>query len=226
MLAQRGAHIHATARNAERLNSLVGELRGGGHYCRPADVTDAEAMKRCFSEVLSVSPECNIVVFNAGTYTPMPIDEWDMETCKHTMQVNFEGMLHTLDAVLPHLKQQRAGHLVIVSSVAAYRGLPKSMAYGASKAALTNLTESLRIELAPYNITVQLVSPGFVKTRLTEKNNFSMPMAISADKAAEHIADGMQRGNYDIHFPKKFSWFMKLIRVLPNPVYFWLARYL
>jgi short-subunit dehydrogenase len=223
-LAARGAHLHVSARNQKRLDSLLTEMQGEGHSAHAVDVTEPSAMRAGFSAMLKAHSACDIVIYNAGAYTPMPLSKWDLDNCKHTMAVNVNGALHMLDTVLSHFKNKRAGSIVLVSSVAAYRGLPKSMCYGASKAALTNLAECLRIELAPFNVAVQLVSPGFVKTRLTDKNDFPMPLAITPERAAEHMANGIARGHYDIHFPKGFSWFMKLLRVLPTPLYFLLAR--
>lgn len=223
-LAAKGATLAISARQQDRLDSLLGEMAGSGHIAVAADVTNAQSLREAYAKILAALPGCHHIIFNAGTYTAMKISQWDLATCERTMEVNVGGALKLLDVVLPQLRSKKQGRLVMVSSVAAYRGLPKSLAYGASKAALTNLTESLRIELEPENVTVQLVSPGFVKTRLTAQNDFSMPLAITAARAAEHIVRGIEADAYEIHFPRGFTWFMKLLRILPNPLFFALTR--
>jgi short-subunit dehydrogenase len=223
-LATRGARLAVTARNHERIASLVTELQGENHIALAADVTDPASLAQRYQQVRAYFGACDAVIFNAGVYTPMTVGQWNLAQAQSTMNINFNGALHMLDAVLPDFLAKQAGRLVLVSSVAAYRGLPKSLAYGASKAALTNLAESLRIELECKGIKVQLVSPGFVKTRLTAQNDFPMPFAISAEDAAKRIANGIANDNYEIHFPKRFSLFMKLLRVLPNRIFFTLAR--
>ena len=223
-LAARGVRLAVTARNYERIASLVTELKGENHIALAADVTDGTSLAAAYQQMLAHFGSCDGVIFNAGVYTPMTVRQWNLAKAQTTMNINFNGALHMLDAVLPDFLVKQSGRLVLVSSVAAYRGLPKSLAYGASKAALTNLAESLRIELEDKGITVQLVSPGFVKTRLTAQNDFPMPFAITAEDAATRIANGIASDRYEIHFPKRFSVFMKLLRVLPNRIFFTLAR--
>jgi short-subunit dehydrogenase len=221
-LASRGARVVISARNVARLQEVLTELPGQGHHAVAVDVTDAMSVQQAWQEVLQYG-DCDGVVFNAGIYYSMPIDGWNLQQAEQTMDVNFNGALRITDAVLKYFRARKAGRLMFVSSVAAYRGLPKSLAYGASKAALTNFVESLKLELMADGITVQLVSPGFVKTRLTDQNNFTMPMMVSPEFAAKKIADGMADGRYEIHFPLAFSYFLKLLRVLPNRVFFFLA---
>ncbi len=140
------------------------------------------------------------------------------------LRVNLGGGFNMVDVLLPHYKNCRGGQIVLCASVAGYRGLPTGQPYCATKAGLISLGESLKIELAPDNIDVKIICPGFVKTPLTDKNDFPMPMMISADQAARAIAKGMRSRAFEIHFPKRFTLIMKLIRHLPYGLYFWLMR--
>jgi short-subunit dehydrogenase len=135
-------------------------------------------------------------------------------------QVNYVGALYVLDAVLPAMLQRGSGHLSLVGSVAGYRGLPQSLAYGPTKAALINLAETLYLDLQASGVGVSLVNPGFVETPLTAGNRFSMPALISPAQAATEILAGWARGEFEIHFPKRFTLWMKTLRVLPYALYF------
>lgn len=219
-LASQGAILALSARSKDKLDTLNQSL-GGVHRVLPLDVANSQSMY----DAANAQPQIDIIIFNAGTYTPMTVDDFDLQTCLNTIDVNLNGAFRLLDAVLPMLRDGRCKHLVMVSSVAAYRGMLHSMAYGASKAALTNLVETLRVELAPRGVKIQLVSPGFVKTPLTDRNHFKMPMMISPERAAEHIARGIDSDDYEIHFPKGFTLFLKLLRILPSRLYFWLVKH-
>jgi short-subunit dehydrogenase len=126
--------------------------------------------------------------------------------------------------VLPEMLKRHSGHIAIVGSVAGYSGLPKALAYGPSKAGIINFCETLYYDLLPHGICVHMISPGFVATEATAKNDFEMPALISAQEAATKILNGIQAGEFDIHFPKKFSRFLKFLRILPYPLYFWIVR--
>ena len=145
------------------------------------------------------------------------------EALRHE-QVNYVGALHVLDAVLPHFLARRSGHISLVSSVAGYRGLPKSLAYGPTKAALINLGETLYVDLRDSGIGVSLVNPGFVETPLTAQNQFRMPALITPGQAAQEILAGWQRGRFEIHFPKRFTLWMKTLQLLPHRMYFAIIR--
>ena len=220
-LANRGAQLIVSARQREKLEALVAEMAGQGHQALVCDVANTEQVRAAHAQIAT---PLDAMVFAAGIYTPMGAKDWQLQATLDTIDINLNGALRVLDVALPPMLARGAGRLVLVSSVAAYRGLPKSMGYGASKAAMTNLAEGLRIDLDATGISVQLVSPGFVKTRLTDKNDFSMPNIITPERAATFIADGMADDRYEIHFPPAFSWFMKLMRVLPNALYFTIAR--
>ncbi len=141
------------------------------------------------------------------------------------IDINLRSVFYVLDAVLPQFEQQKSGQIILCSSVAGYKGLPNGQPYCATKAALLNLAESLRIDLQPKNIDVKVITPGFVKTELTDKNKFHMPMLITTDQAASYIIKGMASNKFEIHFPKKFTYIMKLINLLPYRLYFGLMRY-
>ncbi len=219
-LASQGAYLALSARSKDKLDALNQSL-GGGHNVLPLDVTNTQSLQ----DAVTAQSTIDMIIFNAGIYTPMTVDDFDLSTCLDTVDVNLGGAFRLLDAVLPLLRDGRCKHLVMVSSVAAYRGMLHSMAYGASKAALTNLVETLRVELAPRGVKIQLVSPGFVKTPLTDKNHFEMPLMITPMRAAEHIARGIDSDDYEIHFPKAFTLCLKLLRILPSKVYFWLVKH-
>lgn len=222
-LVEAGAQVAASARNESRLMELSQEIASDNLKIVSADVADLNSLQRAYNSIVTVWGGVDVVIYNAGVYSPMPIERWSLATALSTMDVNLQGAMRMIDVVLPDMIKNRCGHIVMVSSVASYRGLPESAAYGASKAALTNFTEYLKIEGKKYNITVQLVSPGFVKTRLTEQNNFAMPAMINTDNAAQRIISGLRHDTYDIHFPKRFSCAMKLLRIIPHNVYFWLV---
>lgn len=147
-----------------------------------------------------------------------------MARAQRIVDVNLMGVIHGVAACVPQLLAQGAGAVVIVGSVSGYRGLPKALVYGATKSALINFAESLWIDLAPRGVGVSLVSPGFVATPLTAQNEFAMPGLITAERAAQEILKGLARGQFDIHFPKGFTRWLKLLEVLPYPLYFRAVR--
>jgi short-subunit dehydrogenase len=169
--------------------------------------------------VLAQSP-VDLMMYCAGYYREMRATEFDLaEMLKH-QQVNYTGALYLLDALLPAMRQRGAGHISLVGSVAGYRGLPKSLAYGPTKAALINLAETLYLDLQASGVGVSLINPGFVETPLTAQNRFSMPALISPAQAAEEILAGWADGEFEIHFPKRFTRLMKTLSVLPYALYF------
>jgi len=158
----------------------------------------------------------------AALYDPSPLSKMDIATTRKMVDVNLMGMFNVVHAVLPLLTKQGFGQLALCGSVAGYRGLPNGQPYSATKAAVINLAETLRLEHP--ELDVRLISPGFVRTPLTDKNDFDMPMMIEPDVAAKALADGLLASGFEIHFPKKFTFLLKLLRVLPNAVYFKLAK--
>jgi NAD(P)-dependent dehydrogenase (short-subunit alcohol dehydrogenase family) len=166
----------------------------------------------------------DLAMYGAGTYTPMRATAFDYDVALKHQQVNYVGALVLMDAVLPQLLKQAAagqgGHLSLISSVAGYRGLPKSLAYGPTKAALINLAETLYLDLQPRGIGVSIINPGFVETPLTAGNDFHMPALISPAEAAQEIVRGWTRGQFEIHFPKRFTLSLKMLRHLSDTLYF------
>jgi short-subunit dehydrogenase len=223
-LAKRGAMLALSARRAAPLEALAAELGGPPHKVLPLDVTNAEAVAEATRALVDAWGGIDMVVINAGTYAPLRAADFSLEQVNAILDVNLRAPFNVLHAVLPQmLRQPRPegvrGHVVLVGSVAGYRGLPKALAYGPSKAALINLAEVLNIDLMDDGIDVRLVSPGFVKTPLTDQNDFEMPGLITAAEAATHIANGLQTTTFEIHFPKRFTLFMNLLRHLPHGLY-------
>lgn len=225
-LSAEGAHLALSARREERLNAVANVLYGDEHLVLPCDVTDPASVQEAFDHIQNQWGRLDEVIYLAGLYTPASIDAYDAARAVQTIDVNLQGIYRVLGPVLPYFLEQRAGKLVLFGSVAGYGGLPKSCDYGPSKAAMNHLAESLRIDLAEHHIEVQLVSPGFVKTRLTDQNEFEMPCRISPEKAAEYTVKGLKSRRFDIHYPKQFTFFMKALRLLPYPLYFWLVNQL
>lgn len=221
-LAQDGMRLTLSARNAERLEAVRASLPGAGHRAVPIDVTDTAHVAAAWTEVGLVDG----VIYNAGAYQPMDAQHWNLPAIEQMLNVNFYGALRVLTSVLPDFLGRNAGHIVLVSSVAGYRGLPAAIGYGVSKAALIHLAENLKADVDGTAVKVQVVNPGFVKTRLTAKNDFPMPCIISPEKAADYIALGMKSGRFEVHFPRRFSLFLKMLGLLPHGAYFWVLRQL
>jgi len=218
VLLQRGARVAVSARQADVLREIDGAL------ALPLDVADAAALHAAAQRLQRDWQGLDLLLYCAGTYRPMRATAFDLDSALRHDDVNYRGALHALAAVLPLLLAQRAGHIALVSSVAGFGGLPQALAYGPTKAALINLAETLYLDLRPLGIGVHVVNPGFVDTPLTAQNTFAMPALISAQQAAIAILAGLQAGRFDIHFPRRFTLWLKLLRCLPRAVYFPLVR--
>lgn len=216
-LAAQGATLALSARSKDKLNTLNDEL-GKGHAVLPLDVTDTKAFEATVKTIQVTFPRLDSTIFMAAIYNPAALKNLDIKDTYQTVNINLNGAFNTVHAVLPILKKQGTGQLALCASVAGYRGLPNAQPYGATKAALINLAESLRIEESELDIKV--INPGFVHTPLTDKNDFKMPMIIESKEAAKIIARELQTGRFEIHFPKRFTFFMKLLRILPASLYF------
>ncbi|MEO8279216.1 MAG: SDR family NAD(P)-dependent oxidoreductase [Ideonella sp.] len=217
-LHELGAQVIISARSAGELAQF--EKTHAGGLGLPLDVTDHAAMQAAAGTIIAKYGRIDLAVYCAGYYKAMRATEFDLTTAIMHDEVNYRGALRMLDVVLPVLLRQRAGHLSLVASVAGYRGLPKGLAYGPTKAALINLAETLYLDLQSKQIGVSLINPGFVETPLTEQNDFKMPALISADQAALEIIDGWEAGTFEIHFPKRFTWWMQAMRHLSDGLYF------
>ncbi|MDP1893597.1 MAG: SDR family NAD(P)-dependent oxidoreductase [Hydrogenophaga sp.] len=224
-LHARGAQVLVSARSATALNAFVAQHTGAADGTRftpqawPLDVTDAPAVARTAQALLQQGP-LDLVLYCAGHYREMRATDMDMADLKRHLDINYTGALHVIDAVLPGLIARGQGHVSLISSVAGFRGLPKSLAYGPTKAALTHLAETLYLDLEPLGLGVSVVHPGFVQTPLTAQNAFTMPALITPEQAAQAMIDGWASGAFDIHYPKRFTRWMKLLRLLPYRLYF------
>ncbi|MGV3725703.1 SDR family NAD(P)-dependent oxidoreductase [Hydrogenophaga sp.] len=217
-----GAQVLVSARKADALQAFVAAhpaQNGAAAQAWPLDVTDAAAVTRTAREILAQGP-LDMVVYCAGHYREMRATDMDMADLKRHLDINYIGALHVLDAVLPAMTARGRGHISLISSVAGFRGLPKSLAYGPTKAALTNLAETLYLDLQPQGLGVSVVHPGFVQTPLTAQNDFTMPALITPPQAAQAMVAGWEQGAFDIHYPKRFTRWMKLLRLLPYRTYF------
>jgi len=222
-LITRGASVQVSARGTEALQRLVAQHTRTGTppmvQAWPLDVTDTAAVAATAQSILAQGP-LDLVLYCAGHYREMRATHMDLADMQQHLAINYSGALNVLDAVLPALVARGSGHISLISSVAGFRGLPKSLAYGPTKAALTNLGETLYLDLEPLGLGVSVVHPGFVQTPLTAQNDFSMPALITPDQAAKAMLDGWARGVFDIHYPKRFTRWMKLLRLLPYRAYF------
>jgi short-subunit dehydrogenase len=219
-LAAEGHVCAVTARSADRLSELCLSLPGSGHLALPADVGDVASLAAVHARLIESWGHVDTMVYCAGTYDPMAATHMKLTRVEAMIDTNLTGAFRAVASVLPDMLQRAAGRIVLMGSVAGYRGLGSAMGYGASKAGINHLAENLRLDLAASGVRVQLVCPGFVRTRLTDKNSFGMPFLMDADKAADLIARGLRTRRFEIHFPKRLSLFLKALSVLPAGVYF------
>ena len=189
----------------------------------PLDVVNEIDCKNAFQNIISEFKEIDLCIFCSGTYDPKKEKEIELKQSKFVMDVNYFGVLNCVKAVEKYFKNRKEGHISIVSSIAGYRGLPNSSGYGPSKAALNNFAESIYFDFKKYNVRVSVISPGFIKTPLTDKNDFSMPFLRSVDYAAAKIYTGLVKSNsFEIHFPKQLTLILKFLRILPYKIYLFL----
>ena len=219
-LHARGARVVVSARKAQALAAFV-ETHPGSRALA-LDVTQRGAVQAAAAELLAQGP-LDCVVYCAGHYAAMRADAMDLADMVRHNEVNYLGALYLLDAVLPALLARGSGHISLVGSVAGYRGLPNSLAYGPTKAALINLTETLYLDLHTKGLGVSIVNPGFVQTPLTAGNDFAMPALLTPDQAAQAMLQGWARGAFEIHFPKRFTLWLKALRIMPNRLFFQLV---
>ena len=220
-LHAQGAKVFVSARNQQALDVFAAEHPGA--VALALDAGDATSVKAAAKVVLDAGP-LDLVLYCAGYYKEMRATEFDLQIMLQHQQINYVGALYVLDAVLPHFLKRQAGHISLVSSVAGYRGLPKSLAYGPTKAALINLAETLYVDLQDSHVGVSLICPGFVETPLTAQNKFTMPGLIKPEQAAQEILRGWASGQFEIHFPKRFTFFMKALALLPPVLFFPVIR--
>lgn len=218
LLHERGAQVIVSARNAAALRAF--EAQHAGSLGIALDATDRAAMQAAARRIVDHFGRIDMAVYCAGHYKAMRATQFDLDEMLKHDRVNYVGALHLLDAVLPVLLRQRAGHVSLVSSVAGYRGLPNSLAYGPTKAALINLAQTLYLDLHPLGIGASVINPGFVETPLTSKNEFTMPALITPQQAAREIVKGWEAGDFEIHFPKRFTLWLKALSHVGDWLYF------
>ncbi|WP_247879550.1 SDR family NAD(P)-dependent oxidoreductase [Azospirillum sp. TSA6c] len=222
-LANAGARVALSARTVEDLTAAVQMLPDRMHMF-PLDVTDRKATAATVAAIESRLGPIDRAVLNAGTHSPMSLEDFSADTARRLMEVNYMGVVHGLEALLPRMRARGRGQLAVVASVAGYRGLPTAAAYGPTKAALINLCESLKPDCDRAGIKLQLVCPGFIDTPLTACNRFRMPDLMPVEDAARELADGLDGNRFEIAFPRRFTRKLKLARCLPYRLYFPLVR--
>lgn len=221
-LTEQGWQAAISARSAEVLEKMAAE--NPALHAFPLDVTDPETISNAFKSIESEMGEIDTCLFNAGDYTPMPLDEFDSQLFRQLIEVNYMGAVNLLNTIIPPFTHRGRGRILLTGSLAAYRGLPRSAPYGASKAALLNMAESLKLELKQKGVVLRVINPGFVRTPLTDKNSFKMPSLIDPEQAAKAICRELEASHFEIRFPKGFAWAMNLLRVMPYRLYFYLTR--
>ena len=220
--AAMGWNVAISARRAELLNELSNSYENISGF--PLDVTDKEKCKEVFNEIKNKFENIDICFFSTGTWDPKKEKEIDVEQMEDVFKVNFFGTVNCIKAVEQYFRDKKKGIITIVSSIAGYRGLPNSTGYGPSKSALNNLAESLYFDFKRFNVRVCLVSPGFIKTPMTDKNDFKMPFLKTPEYAADQIFEGLVNKNtFEIHFPKSLTITLKLLSFLPSKIYFGLV---
>lgn len=223
-LLARGARVAVSARRAEALREAVGAGGLAPAEILPLDVTDAAAVAAACESLRARWGGIDLVLWVAGTYQAMRAQDFELEAARGMLDTNLNAVFGGLASILPMLLAQGSGGLALVSSVAGYSGLPHALVYGPTKAALINLAESLYLDLRPAGIGVYLVNPGYVDTPATATNDYPMPALITARQAAEATLAGIEAGRFEIHYPKRFTAWLKFARLLPYRLYFALVR--
>lgn len=226
--AAQGWTVAISARTESDLNAVADEAAvvqlPGKVVAYPLDVTDHDAVKQVFKTIEAEHGALDQIIFNAGTHSPTPPKEFSVTPFRRLMEVNYMGSVNGVEAVLPSLIDRKSGHVAIVASVAGYSGLPDASAYGATKAALINMCESLKTQLDGLGVTISVINPGFVRTPLTDQNDFPMPFLMEPEDAARAVFNGMSKKKFEIAFPTPFVLILKFLRVLPYWLYFPLVK--
>ena len=219
--AKEGWKVAVSARRKEVLNNMA---QNENIKSFPLDVTDRNQINNAFKNILNEFGDLDLCLFSSGTYEPKDEQSIDPDKIKNVININFLGVIDCVKTVEEYFKNKKSGHISIVSSIAGYRGLPNSSGYGPSKAALTNFSESIYFDFKKFGVRVSIVSPGFIKTPLTDKNEFPMPFLKTPDYAAEKIFNGLINSNaFEVHFPKGLTVTLKFLRILPYKLYLFLV---
>ena len=217
-LDQAGAGLILSARCADRLETLCAGLRNATALAM--DVTDPAAI----ATAVNKSGAVDRVIYCAGQYSPLKAQHWDTAAVEAMCEVNFLGAMRLLGHLVPRFAHVNRGHIVLIGSLAGFRGLPGAIGYGASKAALMHLGENLFADLRGSDVRIQVVNPGFIKTRLTDKNTFRMPFLQTPEQAANHVLAAMMSGRFSTSFPAPFSWLFRFGRFLPRGLFYRIFR--
>ncbi len=225
-MVKEGYSVVGSARNADALAELGEEVADakGRYFSVPGDVTNKEDMQATVAKIEQDFGQIRLAVFNAGNYWPTPGEAMDIEAYRKNYEVNLFGVLNGLVPVVERMKGHGKGQIALVASVSGYTGLPAASAYGSCKAALNNMAESLKFDFDKMNIRIQIVNPGFIDTPLTGKNEYDMPFLMPVDKAVDRMVRGFEHGGFEITFPRRFTYILKVLRLMPHSVYFWLMR--
>ncbi len=225
-LVRDGWVVAASARTGADLDALVVAAGDGPGSIVPfvLDISDAAAATRVLNAIECDCGPVDLAILNAGTHEPIDGAAFDAATVRRLVETNLMGTVYCLEPLIARFVGRGAGRIAVVSSLAGYRGLPTASGYGATKAALINMCEALRVELLPKGVTLSVVTPGFVRTPLTDRNPFPMPFLVDVDTAARRIVDGLATGRFEITFPRRFAYLMKLLRILPYGLFFAVTR--
>ncbi|MCB1816829.1 MAG: SDR family NAD(P)-dependent oxidoreductase [Gammaproteobacteria bacterium] len=216
LLVMAGWQVTLSARSTDILDRAARDI---GATAVPLDVTDSAAVRTAAQHLFATQP-AELVMINAGDYAPMPLEDFDSALFERLNRVNYLGPVYVLGAVLPLLRDRGGGQVLINASAAGYRGLPRSAPYAAPKAAAIHLAEALHPEAARWGVRLRVINPGFVRSRLTDQNRFHMPGLIEASAAAQRIVEAIDRNGFEIAFPRRLVWLLKLLRCLPYRLYF------
>lgn len=219
LLATQGHRVAISARRQEALED-VAKANPDRLLPYPLDVTDRDGAGAVVTAIENEHGPIDAALFNAGAYTPTPVTDFKASVVETMMQVNVVGPANCIEHLMPRMMERRHGHLALMASVAGYRGLPRAAGYSASKAAVIAMAQSLKAELDGYNVKVQAICPGFVKTALTEQNDFEMPYLMEVEDAARRIVDGMNSNVFEVAFPKRFAMQLKTLQKLPDSLFF------
>lgn len=218
-LSRAGAEVILSARSEDKLEDVVNNLPGKAQFVK-LDVADADSVAQAAEQI----GEVDGVIYLAGVYWPFSAKHWNAEQGNAMADINFTGLMRVMGQVVPQMVKRDEGHIVITSSLAAYRGLPKSIGYSASKAATLSLAESMYADLRKTGVKVQVVNPGFIKTQLTDKNNFEMPFLMEPEDAAREVFEHMNTDKFKKSFPFVFSMLFRAAQFLPDVIYYRLMR--
>ncbi|WP_085905569.1 SDR family NAD(P)-dependent oxidoreductase [Kiloniella majae] len=222
-LSDAGAILALSSRRRPELND-INEALGGQHLVVPCDASNPASIEAASATVFKQFPKVDHAIYMAGYYNPTKFENVKLNDFQRTLDVNLTGAFVFSSCTLKAFQTQGFGQIALCASVAGYRGLPNGQPYSATKAAIINMAESLCVENQNPEIDIKLINPGFVRTPMTDKNSFKMPMIMEPEGAAKAITIGLQSKNFEIHFPKKFTYFLKLLRIIPACIYFWLIK--